>query len=88
MEKDKLKLELLEKIINCDDAAVLKAVEEIFTGFSEVKEGGENYIKELDPVPASHYQKLEEEFRKYKSGEVKGISWEKFRQEVKNTHGF
>ncbi|WP_029036291.1 hypothetical protein [Salinimicrobium xinjiangense] len=87
MENEGLKKKLIQKIRDCDDAAVLKALDEIFAEFSEVRERGENYIKELN-VPASHYHKIEEEFRKYKSGEIEGISWKTFRQEIKNTHGF
>ena len=88
MEKDKLKLELLEKIIACDDVTVLKRVEEIFKKVSEVNEGGEKYLKEVDPVPASHYRKLEPEFEKYKTGELKGVSWEDYRKEIKVKYGF
>jgi hypothetical protein len=88
MEIDRLKLELLEKIINCDDAATLQRVEEVFIEFSEVNEEEEKYLKEVDPVPDIHYQKLEEEFEKYKNGELKGISWEKFRKEIKSNYGF
>ena len=88
MEKDKLKLQLLEMIINCDDAAVLKRVEEIFLEFSKVNEGGENYLKEVDPVPASHYQKLEEEFENYKQGDLSGVSWEELRKGIKSKYGF
>ena len=88
MEKNELKLELLKKIINCNDIATLKRVEEIFFEFSMVNEGGEKYLKEVDPVPKSHYQKLEEEHKNFKSGEIKGISWKDFRKEIKSNHGF
>ena len=88
MEKDKLKLEILEKIIACDDAAVLKRVEEIFLEFSKVNEGGEKYLTKVDPVPASHYQKLEVEFENYKSGDSKGMSWEELKKEIKSKYGF
>ena len=88
MEKQRLRKELIQKISECEDAAVLKRVEEILIGFSEVREGSENYTKEVDPVPANYYEKLEEDFQKYKKGEIKGISWEEFREEIRSKHGF
>ncbi len=88
MKIDKLKLELLEEIINCNDVATLKRVEEILIGFSEVNEESEKYLKEIDPVPENHYQQLEEDYKKYKSGKSKGESWENFRKEIKSNYGF
>ena len=88
MKIDKLKLELLEEIINCNDVATLKRVEEILIGFSEVNEESEKYLKEIDPVPKNHYQQLEEDYKKYKSGKLKGESWENFRKEIKSNYGF
>lgn len=88
MEKNKLRLELIEKIIACEDAATLRKVEEILSQVSEIQEEEEHYITQADPVPASHYRELEEEFRKYTSGEGKGTPWEDFRNEIKSKYGF
>lgn len=88
MDINQLKLDLFEKIMECDDPAILKRVEEVFSDVSEVREGGENYTKEVDPVPASHYQKLEEDFQKYKNGDLEEVPWEKFRAEIKSNYGF
>ena len=89
MEKDKLKLELLERIIACDDEVTLERVKEILLEeISRVEEGEENYLTEVDPVPSSHYQNLEEDFNKLRSGEIKGISLEDLGKEIKSKHGF
>ena len=88
MEMNSLKIKILEAIINCNDASILKKVEEILMEDSEVGEPGENYIKEADPVPESHYRQLEEEFEQYKRGEIKEVSWKDFRKEIKKNHGF
>jgi hypothetical protein len=88
MEKERLKKELVDKIQKCEDLATLQRVEEVFTEFSEVNEGNEKYLKEVDTIPDSHYQKLEEDFKKYRSGELKGISWEEFRKEITSKYGF
>jgi hypothetical protein len=88
MEKDSLKIKLLKAIINCDDPATLEQVKEILLNDSQAAEPGENYIKEADPIPESFYLQLEEESKKYKNGEIEGISWEDLRKEIKNKYGF
>lgn len=88
MEKDGLKLNLLEAIIKCDDAAILKKVEKILLEKSKAEEPEDKYIKESDPVPESHYRQLDEEFEKFKRGEVKGVSWDDLRKEIKSKYGF
>lgn len=88
MEKNSLKIKLLEAIINCDDADTLKRMQEILLKDSKVGESGENYLKEADPVPQSFYRQLEEEYEKYKRGEITGTSWEDFRDEIEKNYGF
>lgn len=88
MEKDNLKIELLQAIINCEDPTILEQVKEILLKDHQAGEPGENYVKEADPVPQSFYRQLEEESEKYKRGEIKGISWEDLRKEIKTKYGF
>lgn len=89
MEKDKLKLELLEKIIACNDVTVLRRLEKVLLKSSEVNEAGESYIRNIDEVPASYYHELDKEFERYKNGgEQKGASWKDVRKELKKKYGF
>ena len=88
MEKDKLKLELVQRILECDDLEILKKVETVLHNYPEVNEAGESYSKDIAEIPASHYQKLDEEFDKYKNGEQQGASWKDVRKEIKEKHGF
>ena len=96
MEKERLKLELLEKIINCDDASVLKRVEEILLDYSsKASEAGEEYTfnkraalsEELNISP----EQEEELMRRYddhlKNG-GKSIPWEVVKQNLNESSEF
>ena len=96
VEKDKLKLKLLEKIIACDDASVLKRVEEIFvTQFSKASEAGENYLSgkevstsgELNISPEQE-EELMRRYRDYQDGTSEGSTWEEVRQNLRDLYGF
>ncbi|NJW52068.1 addiction module protein [Salinimicrobium oceani] len=96
MEKERLKLGLLEKIINCDDASVLKRVEEILLDYSsKASEAGEEYIsskmaalsEELNISPEQE-EELTRRYRDYLEGKTEGVSWEDVRQNIKDLYGF
>lgn len=94
MEKDKLKLELLERIINCDDAVVLKKVEEILNDVSEVREGGERYKIAGDTFSSEELNispELEEELmRRYEDhlqNKGKSYSWEEVKKNLRDSYG-
>lgn len=91
MDKNKLKIELLQKIISCDDGEVLRKLENILDSpASEVAEAGEGYSTEnyTDPVPDWFYEKLQKDSEKYESGELKTKSWEQVKEEIRRKHGF
>ena len=91
MEKNKLKIELLQKILACNDADILKKVESVLDSpASEVGEAGENYSTEryTDPVPDWFYEKLEKDSEKYERGELQTKSWEQVKEEIRRKNGF
>lgn len=94
MEKDKLKLKLLEKIIECNDAAVLKRVEEIFIEAAEVNEGRENYersdrmtfLEDLTISPEQE-EELMKRYEDYLQNKGKSYTWEEVKKSLKDSHG-
>ncbi|MCC8359629.1 hypothetical protein [Salinimicrobium sediminilitoris] len=64
MKIDKLKLELLEEIINCNDASTLKKVEEIFRSYPSIASETEeeyNLHKEVEFSEALNISPEQEE---------------------------
>lgn len=95
MENDKLKLELIKKIIECDDAAVLKRVEEILlTQPSKASEAGEDYISEkrvaisgeLNISPEQE-EELMMRYSEYLEGKDEALSWEEVKQNLRDLNG-
>lgn len=94
MEKDKLKLSLLEKIIACEDAATLKKVEEILDEASEVNEGGEEYnsgekitLSEDLSISSEQEEELMKRYEDYLQNKGKSYSWEEVKQSLRDSHG-
>ena len=94
MEKDKLKLELLEKIIKCDDAAVLKRIGEIFFGTDKLNEEGEEYGVTFKTNQSSDFnispeleEELMERYEEHLQGKGKTYSWEEVKKDLEDSHG-
>lgn len=91
MEMDRLKIELLQKIIDCNDADVLLRLKEFLAEINpQVKEEAGEYVPATSnptKIPDSYYRKLEEDYEKFKKGELKASSWEEVRAKVIKKHG-
>lgn len=90
MEMDRLKIELLQKIIDCNDTELLLRLKEFLADMdSEVKEETGEYSAadvHKDVAPDSYYQKLEQDFEKYQKGELKARPWEEFHAELRRKY--
>jgi hypothetical protein len=86
MNRDQLKIELLQKIIECNDEKLLAEVDNILKSFpSEVKEATEQYLAS-SPIPASHYEQLDRDYQKYKEGKIELESWAEVKERIKIEH--
>jgi len=89
MEKNALKIELLQKIIACEDEDLLKQIEELLLEVN-AKEPGEDYEVENRKSLLSKEQ-LEEIKRRseaLKTGKEKAIPWEEVRKDLEKKYGF
>jgi len=89
MDKNALKIELMKKIIACDDEDLLKEME-IFLQEVNASEPGESYEVEGRKSLLSNEQleEIERRWKAYKSGEEKAIPWEDARKEIQDKYGF
>ncbi|MDT0645552.1 hypothetical protein RM545_02515 [Zunongwangia sp. F260] len=91
MNRDQLKIELLQKIIACNDEKLLAEVDNILKSFpSEVKENPQPYSKEADVSFLSEKQKetLEKRYELYLSQESETKEWTDVKAEIIKRHGF
>ena len=90
MERDKLKIELIQKIASCEDVELLQDVKEILGKKpSEVKEESEKYITiSIDAIPDTHYEELMGDFETYRRGELTTSSWDEVKENIYKRHGF
>ena len=88
MDKNALKLELIQKIIACNNIDLLKQIEGILQEVN-ANEPNEEYGVERSNsvVPDRIYSELEEDFKAYQKGEIKTESWEKVERELKEKYG-
>lgn len=73
-----MKIELIHKINSCEDENLLRKIEKVFEeNVSEVNEDEVGYSAQINKnaVPEWHYEILEEEFEKYKRGELTASTW-------------
>ena len=80
MKKDAWKLELIQRIIACNDKVLLRKIEVLLENVKyEINEPGEDYEVESSEfiVPDEVYAELDSDFEAYKKGELKAESWEK-----------
>lgn len=91
MEKDRLKLELLEKIISCDDAATLRKVEEILGGVSEAGEdyglGEKTAFSEDFNISPEQEEELMRRYQDHLQNNGKSYTWEEVRKNLKDSYG-
>lgn len=92
MEKDKLKLELLERIIACDDEVTLEKVKGVLLGVSET---GEEYGLSQRAVMSDSFNISSEQevelMRRYEDhlqNKGKSFTWEEVRKNLKDSYGF
>lgn len=91
MEMNQLKIELMQKIIACNDPELLLKLKELLGSINtEVNEEAEECSassRTRDIVPDSYYKKLERDFEKYQKGEIKARSWEEIRAKAIKKYG-
>lgn len=91
MDVDRLKIELLQKIIACKDEAVLKKIEALLhEQQTEALEPGESYSLEKESTLLSKEQleEIERRSREYSNGELETESLETFNQKIFEKYGF
>ncbi|MDT0685441.1 hypothetical protein [Autumnicola psychrophila] len=91
MNKDKLKIELLQKVIACNDEKLLKEVDNLLKSFpSQVNEDTQPYSKEAGVSFLSENQKetLKKRYESYLSHESETKEWSDVKAEIMKRHGF
>ncbi|MBE7641433.1 hypothetical protein GUB10_13925 [Salegentibacter sp. BLCTC] len=90
MDKNALKIELIQKIIACDDEVLLMKMEALLKNVKPgASEPGENYEVESRSSQLSKEQlkEIERRWEAYKRGEEKAIPWEEARREIERKYG-
>lgn len=91
MDKNALKIELMQKIIACDDEDLLKEME-IFLQEVKVSVHEPNEAYKVDGQKSllsnEQLEEIERRWKAYKSGEEKAIPWEDARKEIQDKYGF
>jgi len=88
MDKEALKIELIQKIIACNDIALLKQVEELLQGVNAHEPGEEYELTTTNSVvPDRIYEQLEKDFIAYQNKEIQSEEWEKVEHELKEKYG-
>jgi len=91
MNKNALKIELIQKVIACNDATLLKQIEDLLRDVKvEVNEPGEGYeVKNhKNLLSKEQLEELERRRKAYKSGAEKAIPWEEAKREIERKYGF
>ncbi|UBZ08222.1 addiction module protein [Salegentibacter mishustinae] len=91
MDANALKIELIQKIIACDDEDLLMKIEGLLKNIKPgASEAGESYEVEgrKSQLTNEQLEEIERRWKAYKSGEEKAIPWEDVRKEIQNKYGF
>ena len=91
MDKNALKIELIQKIIACDDEVLLREIElllqEAKVSAHEPDKAYEVYGQK-SLLSNEQLEEIERRWKAYKSGEEKAIPWEDARKEIEREYGF
>lgn len=104
MDLDQLKIELIQKIIFCEDENLLRKIDQLLDEYSsEVNEEEEKYFSEekisahnLDvqeemdslSISAEQEEELAERYERYLRDGGKSFSWEEAREFIREENGF
>jgi len=91
MDKNALKIELIQRIIACDDEVLLREIELLLQEAKVLaQEPDEAYEVDGQKSLLSNEQleEIERRWKAYKSGEEKAIPWEDARKEIEREYGF
>jgi putative addiction module component (TIGR02574 family) len=89
MDKEALKIELIQKIIACNDIALLKQVEELLQGVYAHEPGEDYKVESLQNLLSKEQlEELDRRLEAHKNGTSKPIPWEKARREIEKKYGF
>lgn len=91
MDANALKIELIQKIIACDEKDLLIKIEGLLKNVKpEASEPKESYKVEGRNSQLSNEQleEIERRWKAYRSGEEKAIPWEDARKEIEREYGF
>lgn len=86
MDLNQMKIELLQRIISCEDENMLREIKQILDeNSSEVREEGDKYSVEVgNVIPDGYYQSLEADYEKYKRGELSTSSWDEVKKKLQD----
>ncbi|MBZ9730419.1 addiction module protein [Salegentibacter sp. JZCK2] len=89
MDINALKIQLMQKIIACNDDVLLKQIGELLQGV-EVKEPEKDYEVESHKnlLSKEQLEELDRRLEAYKSGTEKAIPWEEAKREIEKKYGF
>ena len=91
MDANALKIELMQKIIACDDEDLLMEIEGLLKNVKPgASEPGESYKVEgrKSQLSKEQLEEIEKRWKAYKSGEEKAIPWQDARKEIEREYGF
>ncbi|PRX48179.1 hypothetical protein [Salegentibacter salegens] len=88
MDRNALKITLIQKIIDCNDETLLREIEELLQEVNANEPGGDYEVERSNSVvPDRIYSELEKDFKAYQSEEIQSESWEKVERELKEKYG-
>ncbi len=90
MDKQKLKKQLLQKIIFCDDEEVLRKLNKILQDSSVAEDPTEAYKIENNPdfqVPDLFYSTLKKDYEDFLNGKLTAKSWQEVRSTLEEKNG-
>jgi len=89
MDINALKIELIQKIIACNDIALLKHIEELLLEVN-VKEPREDYEvgNHESLLSKDQLKELDRRLEAHKNGRSKAIPWEEAKREIEKKYGF
>ncbi|MBO2543751.1 addiction module protein [Salegentibacter sp. BDJ18] len=89
MDKEALKIELIQKIIACNDFALLKQVEELLQGVNAHEPGEDYKVESLQNLLSKEQlEELDRRLEAHKNGTSKALPWEEARGEIEKKYGF
>lgn len=90
MDKEKLKIKLLQKIIACNDEEVLRKLNKIFQDYFVAEDPSEAYKLENQsdsPVSDLLYSDLKKDYEDFRNGKLTAKSWEEVRSTLEEKYG-